>query len=178
MEKLHSWPQWPSIDYHLPAHSLSPLKGSVPLHTQVPRDRPLLPRTSSSPSSSLFFISFFFLPLGSHFPSGFLMPAPRTVDDLAYLLVSRAQQALLTKKILFVGFAVLSLSIFRPLSSYFFLLSFSPFAAGIIRGAMSYYGNWQAIVSLTRRWLTGREAINLDFEARVRVRVHETRGIR
>jgi len=29
---------------------------------------------------------------------------------------------------------------------------------------MSYYGNWQAIVSLTYRWLTGRETINLDFE--------------
>lgn len=80
------------------------------------------------------------------------MPGPRTVDDLAYLPPRVAgTTGLVDEKILFVGFAVLSLSIFRPLSSYFFLLSFSPFAAGIIRGAMSYYGNWQAIVSLTRR---------------------------
>jgi len=35
---------------------------------------------------------------------------------------------------------------------------------------MSYYGNWQAIVSLTYRWLTGRETINLDFEGDARWR--------
>lgn len=53
---------------------------------------------------------------------------------------------------------------FVSLSVFSFLFSYRTAVT------MNYYDNWRTIVSLTRRWLTGQEAINLNFEDEMRRR--------